>query len=457
MGHFSVEIMRLPGQLSVEINKMEIGALNDHVRHGVFTYALKVALENAARTGIETVSYADIFTAASQTVADLGFGTQQPQAAGDLHDTFLGQAAVSTRVEPVSRTAKGGLTLGAGALSGVTAGSVYGVFATSGAAGGAGAPTVRAVVADGVGEFSANLTPSGPVPAWSALWAREITHKFALRAVSYRIEPGVHRAAEISAALAGVDAFSQSAATAAYSFGRTPNGDIQMFEASGAAVGEAINGAEGADDFKTHIAATAKLIARYHEVLDLGKSGGDTPPKLWIGRPGEEQKGPPTTNARGFAATPYKVIPLVPACKPIFALINTATAPRYLYLIDFEVDRSISVIYPPKGLKDQVAPGAAFYVESKYLRAPNSLSRSQLMLLSTAQSIDATAFEQSADTTSRAIGAPSLLERLLRRAAGGSRGLGETVTAPDWGASMATLDFTPAPAGADGQTCPPPP
>ena len=427
----------------VAANEDEIAALPGHPAHGIFSYAITRALRDAAHNGGHAVSYADIFTAASQVVTDLGYGVQQPQRSGDLHAIFLGQGAVASRVEPVSRVA-GRLTLAIGSLGGISAGSSYGLFPTSGEAGGRQAPSFTATVDDGVTLYSANLTAQGAPPPWPTVWARETNHRFALRTVTYRIDPATPRAGEIAAALKSADALQADGRNPAYVFGKNDRDDIQVSEASGEPVGIPIAGNLDPDAFKAKIAEAAARIARYHEVLALAQGASGTPPKLWIGGPADN--GPPTTGGGGrFEGTPFVKFPLDKTLKLNIALINTAATPRYVYLVDFEIDRSIYLVYPGPHEQTPLAPGAGVYVPQ--IRAPNPQTpgRSQLMLLTTAQPIDAAAFEQSG--VGRGIGAQSPLEKLLWTAAKGSRGLGDPPVAPDWGAAMAIVDVTTAPAG----------
>ena len=424
----------------IAANELEIPALNDHVRHGVFSYAIRKALEDAASNGGHAVSYGDIFAAASQTVTDLGFGTQQPQSAGDLNDIFLGESAVATRVVGVGPGRCGPLTLNAGTLSGVTAGSVWGLFNTSGDAGGAGAPKFTATVGAGVTNFDACLATSGPVPAGFAHAAREMSHRFALRTVTYRIAPDVTRAAEIVAALQPVDALARDDAHGAYVFAAAGVRDVQIQEASGLAVGDPISGALETDDFAAEIAKAGAKVARYHEVLALSDGASTPAPALWLASPSDCNSGPPTTNAARWPGTPYLKLPFDKDLRLCVALINTAPVKRNVYLVDFEIDRGVYLIYPGRKAQAELEPGHAVYVPNNQTLHPTSTGRSVLMLLSTSSPIDASLFEQTG-VGRGAGGGGNPLEQLLRAAAGGSRGAAGAATVADWSVAKAVVDI----------------
>ena len=420
----------------VAANEVKLTGAQAGEVHGVFSFAITQALKDAANNGGHPVSYADIFGDATRIVTARGFGVQQPQAYGDLNGEFLGRGSVAVNVAPVSRDAKGALSLSVGRLSGVTAGSVYGLFPTSAEAGGQGAPTATARVDAGVGEFSATLTPSGPVPPGPNLWAREITHRFELNTVKVRIDSQAGRAAEITGALRTLDAVELVDDNPAYVFRQTSSGDIEVVEATGLAVGDPISGTLPASDFATKVTEAATRIARYHEVLNLAATAAGDPPKIWIGLP-TDRAPPPTGGGSRWPPTPYYKTGLVPALT--IALTNTAQDGRFIYLIDLEEDRSLLLVYPDEGAQYRLEAGHTVIVPPEATLQPTSPGRSQLLLLTTANAIDPSVFNQRGVGRGAGVG-QNALEHLLAAAAHGSRGAADTPIVADWGAATAVVD-----------------
>ena len=424
----------------VEANEVAVTGSQAGETHGVFSYAITQALKDAANNGGHPVSYADIFGDATRIVTARGFGVQQPQAYGDLNGEFLGRGSVAVNVEPVSRDANGALSLTVGRLSGVTAGSIYGLFPTSAEAGGQGAPTSTARVDPGVGEFSATLTPSGPVPAGPNLWAREITHRFELNTVKVRIDSQASRAAEIGAAIKALDAVELVNDDPAYVFRQTASGDIEVVEATGLTVGDPIPGTLPASDFAAKVGEAATRIARYHEVLNLAATAAGDPPKIWIGLPSDRAP-PPMGGGSHWPPTPYYKTGLVPALT--IALTNTAQDGRFIYLIDLEEDRSLLLVYPDQGAQYRLEAGHTVIVPPDATLQHTTPGRSQLLLLTTANPIDPSVFNQ------RGVGRgaeanQNALEHLLAAAAHGSRGAGDSPIVADWGAATAVVDVQSA-------------
>ena len=400
----------------------------DGVTHGVFSYALATALENLGVKNGTAITYADVFAEATRIVKDQGYGAQQPQSEGNLYATFLGRDAISTRMAPVRRAAGGGLALDVGALSGVTIGSTYGLFATSSAAAGDAPATISASVSR-VDAFSAGIVPTAPPPD-GALWARETSHRFAANTVRMRVDATGTARAQILAALAPLDLVQVLDADPQFVL-RADAAGVRLFSAGGDELdGTPLDPAAGG--FAGALGDKVRVVARYQAVLALRESSAGEHPTLSI----LSKDNAPASCDRP-AATPNAE--LTQGDRFVIALTNTAAAPRFLYLFSLQEDFSVVALVPKTRLaNDAVAPGCSVLVpDARAKRA----GRYQLLLLSTTNKVDSGALAQTGVSRDAAPGA-SALERLLRGAEAGSRAVGDPPVV-DWGAATTTVTIKP--------------
>ena len=433
-------------------NETVIAEAGDGRTHGVFSWALKVALDRITADRAADITYADLFAEAGQIMTTLpGAKGQQPwaeaAAAADLYGLVLGQPAAAGRIEPVTSTGDGALTMAAGALSDVTAGSTWGLFArAAGAAGGRSPDAGTAVVVDGVGQTSAMLKALGPPPARGPLWARELTHSLAIPPLRLWVDPATPRAAEITRALLALDAVTVTASHPSFVFHRTETGAARLtLTDSDQNASAPIDPALPDPAFQAAVRAAAVKVARFVEEVSFGYRSAGPPPSLWIGQPDQAPDrfdNPPKVRLyRARAGDAF-----------VTAVTNTAATPRYLYLLAFvDATWDVAQMFPRAGSPTAIEAGSTVRVEAQG-DSDNlcAAGRYDLLLLSSEQPIDPALFVQTGDVRGLTDPDAAPLARLAAAAAAGARPPSGTDAAANWGAAMATIIVDPAPPGSKG-------
>jgi hypothetical protein len=401
--------------------------MDDGQVHGVFSWALAQILLRNSKAGLRTVSYQDIFDEIQRDVFTLGFPDQQPRSEGDLSQTFLGRNPISTQTVRVTAAPGGGLTLGAGSLSGVTVGSTYGLFASNTEAASVAAPTVQATVTT-VSPYDALLTASASTAGDA--WARELQHRVAIHSLRVQVQAPEPTRTAILNVLKTLDLVQAVEANPQFVILADATG-VHFLGADGSVVGEA--GDPASDQFTDKIATAVRRVAEYEAVLALRDGATGAPPSITLLANGALPDSPDPT--------PHVVLAL--GDKPSLSLTNTAPERRHLYLLDLEPDYSIGVIFPRlQGVDDAFEPNTTITLND--VVSADSLGPSQLLLLSTETPIDVAAFRQPGVPRSLG-GEPNALARLLMSAKAGKRDL-EGSPVSDWSASMASVNVVAAPA-----------
>ena len=418
--------------------------MSDGRTHGAFSFALAQALLNAPNTKSSQVSYQDVFDETKRNIASLGYPGQKPMFEGDVTATFLGRRAVSTRVVAVNRGANGELLLAGGSLSGVEAGSIYGLFGSNAEAASDALPadTPKAIVASPVGPYSAPLKadPSSPAPA-NPTWARELEHKYSAQGLIVEI-----RAAdpELDTTIRGLlsdpdltlvrikDANVQAAADP---------GRAQYLVVADAQ-GVHIRAADGTQKFDTldpksstftkDLTTDIKHIAAYETLLSLRKGASDAQPTIVLSAYDQDGREVPAVDG---ALTVKKGL------KASVILRSQTPTPRLLYLFVLdETTFDIDVLYPRRSHQsDWFDQNGQADITDDIDWAHDTAGPLQLLLIGSSQEIDADAFRQGTQAASRGI-ASSPLQTLLLSAKTGKRGLNEPA-ATTWGAAIATINI----------------
>ncbi len=391
--------------------------------HGVFTWALARTLMSPVPAGRAARSYQDIYDDTARTMSSNGFPSQSPTSEGDLSATFLGRNADATRTVRLARLAGGGIGIESGALSGVTIGSVYGLFANNSDAAGDGAPSIKATVTS-VGPYSATLSPDSP-PGSEIGWARELDHKLADQSLRVEIRASEPLKTTIGKILGEQTLVKQVETDPRFIIVGDAAG-VHFLGVDGSTVGEA--GDPKSDQFAARIGDAVRKVAEYEAILTLYRGATGAAPTITL------VNGAPDTND----PDPTPMVKLTLGDSPTLALTNTAKEPRHLYLLDLEPDYSVNIIYPRQRHTDDVFPPKTTSVVGVVVK-PSSVGQSQLLLLSTRDPIDVASFRQSGIARSLT-GAPNALERLLIAAKAGRRSLDASTVVVDWSASMAKVD-----------------
>ena len=354
-------------------------------------------------------------------MASSGFPSQVSTSEGDLSATFLGQNALSSRVVRLNPH-DGGTYINSGTLSGVTQGSIYGLFATNSEAAGTTPPTVRAKVAS-VTPYYAKLAPDAPVGPGLA-WGREIEHKLADQSLRVRIDAPKDVAEKIHDVIKDQSLVLEVKDDPQFVIKADAAG-VHFFGADGSLKGEA--GSASSPDFPAKIADAVRKVAEYEAILSLYKGATGDPPSITLANDQPDTNNPP----------PTPQVRLSIGAHPFLALTNTATDSRYLYLLDLEPDYSVNILYPRQNKTEDLFTAGKTIQAGQIIR-PTTVGASKLILLSTHDPIDVGSFRQSG--VARSIGGtPSTLERLLMAAKAGKRSIESSAAVVDWSASEATV------------------
>jgi hypothetical protein len=402
--------------------------MDDKKIHGVFSWALAQILLKNSRAGLRTVNYQDVFDEIQRDVVTLGFPQQQPRSEGDLAQPFLGRAPVSTATAPVTAAPDGGLTLASGALSGVTMGSTYGLFANDTEAASGAAPSVQATVTQ-VGPYTAQLTAS-PKPAIPVAWARELQHKVAIASLRVQVQGNGAFRAKVAAVLSGLDLVQLVDDNPRFVIVADGN-KVHFLGVDGSSAGK--DSDPTSSDFAETLTLAVKAVAEYEAVFALRDGATGDPPTLSVLPPDDTTHDPATP-------TPHVVLNF--GVRPVFTLTNTAAEPRYLYLLGLGSDYSVVPLFPVENIRDASEIGGSTTVRD--LIEANSVGRSQLLLLSTPTPIDVVSLRTPG--LPRSIpGPPNPLETLLQSAKSGTRTT-STAQVASWSATMVSVDVLPNPA-----------
>ncbi len=408
--------------------------------HGVFSYALAKALRDASATNGLNLSYQDMFEEAKRNVTSLGYAGQKPTSDGAVTATFLGHKAVSARVLAVKHGEGGGLVLAGGSLSGVEAGSVYGLFATNAQAASGAPPTSgrTATVASPVGAYAARLIrDAASSTAIDPKWARELQHKYSTQGLVVEIrvaDPMLDKKIwdlltdpDLSLVQAIDPTFHKQAdASRPQYFVVADARGVQLRSADGAEVGGLLDPKDPL--FADKLMRSIRLTAKYETILGLRKGAVDVQPTISLSSFGQDGREMPVTGS---------VMTIKRAQEGKIILTNNAPTARYLYL--FILDPStlgIKLVEARRDTPVRFEAGQFATYSGTINWKDDTAGRVELLTLSTAEPINAAEFNQEGVTR----GAPANpLEDLVLSAKTGTRSHAEPPVTT-WGAAIATID-----------------
>ena len=408
-------------------------------RAGVFTSAL---IDTLHAPGMVSATFGDIIREVQLRVAQRGHAAQTPSAEGRLTASF--GARRRSAVLFAVRADQAAVTLAAGRLSGITAGSRFALYPDQAAALAHSGQLANASVAS-VGDASAVLTLSGgatlPEHMPEHMVAEEIAHFFPPDAVALRndLPPGVARDA-VGAAVraAGFVAAGGAGATRI----ALADGRVVLRADDGTVLADKL-GSPGDPGFAAALKKELQKIARVHQLLALrtatagGASSAGAPLDFCIAADGYRVSACPAPNAGG-------VRKLADSSRFTAAVINRGTRPVFVYLLAIDPRNAVDLILPAPGEIDRKLRVGAVNARARRNMEFELPGAYRFIAIASDTAIRAVAFEQSGNGT-RDID-PSPLERLLRAANAGTRDTGITAVG-NWSAQVATaiVESKPAP------------
>ena len=404
-------------------------------RAGVFTNAL---IDTLRMPGMRDGTFGDIIKEVRLRVAKRGHVAQTPSAEGEL-TAALGSRSRSPMLFAATASA-GALTLQAGSLSGVTAGSRFALYASQADAVARRAQLATATVSaldDGTAQLKLDGEPAVALPA--DLVAEEIAHFFPpdLIEVSNDLPAGPAREAA-GAALAQVEFVSV-----------VPAGATRLTLADGSSTRLALRADDGtvltdtlgeASDpaFGERLTAELHKVARVAQLLSIRTLDE----REALGSPWTVQV---CVDAQGYRAT---------SCPPLqdggvrrigidkrssATVINRGTRPVYIYVLAIDPRNAVDLILPKPGEFDRkLQPNQPYRRSEMGFTIPGTY---RFLTIVTDRPIRAEAFQQSGNGTRSLAPCVSPLERLLCTSSRGSRDVGVTAVG-NWSAQVTTALVT---------------
>ncbi len=364
-----------------DAKEVDVGSAQGRVgtRAGVFTTALAAALVATPRA-----SFADL---AARVVTDVTARTrsrQVPHAEGALRATLDGPEIRVPTLDVALDTGTGRLVLAGGGLIGVTPGSRYAIFPSTGAAlqASGGQPLLTARVAQ-IYAGTALLTPDGPLPAdlRGRLVAREIAHEFGGRVLGLAVGDAEARPF--------VEKLGFVAENPRGPFALEPSGDGLLLRGRGGVELAALPPAS-APDFGVRLAAALEKVARVERWLALvrPRAGAVSPVRLCVQN---------VANPADFA--PASCPPGDPALKllqpAMIGVVNGAAAPRFVYVLAVGRKYEVTLVMPAFGAVDPaLQPNQTLTPPPGQRIRPNEVGELRFVALASDQPLNATALEQ---------------------------------------------------------------
>jgi hypothetical protein len=349
----------------------EVGAVG--ARAGVFTTALASAI-----TATPRASFADLAARVVEDVTRATGGRQRPHAEGALRATLGGPEIKVPTFEVVLDGGK--LVMAGGGLVGITVGSRFDLFASTGSAVGGGSGLKARVVELSAG--SAVLQPESALPPGlpGRLVAREFAHDFGGQVLRLAVaEP---------AALPVVQKLGFVALDPASRFRLAPDGGGVLL--SGPAGVLARLPAASAPQFGVQLAAALEKVARVEQWLarlqprdgvSLCVQNVDNPDEL-------DPKWCPDQPPGG---------PILKVDKPIMvSVVNKAPAPRFVTVLAIGDKYSVTQVLPGFGARDPaIDAGQAVRIPPGQELLPDGPGRLRFVVLSSDRLLNAGVLEQS--------------------------------------------------------------
>lgn len=407
---------------------------------GVFTTALVAAIN-----ALPGASFADIIEEAQRGTEAIGHGQQHPAAEGALDQGFNGGGSPALLLAASHGAA--GITLAAGSLSGLTAGSSFALFGSWTDARNAHQPPLATGHLSAVDMDTATLVLDAPAALPAQLVARETQHLFGKLKLNVRVAIPDNATGARQRAIAAVQAlpFAQLAEPAEIVLDVRGNGSAPL---------------EVETTFGDGIAELAPMAdpAQPRQLQDILAMGARVDALLAL------RTNPATANlvtcvdnaffpitpaiACPAPASPGGVAPhqlMVPpqrqlvANQPIhFAVANTAPAPRFVYVFLIDDHNNVTLLTPQDA---PLAPGRVQLIT--FAVDTGGLKRFLVLATDAQHPINASVLEQG-EGARDAESCASVLEKLLCQAGSGARD-SATVRAGAWSAIVTTanVDFAP--------------
>lgn len=403
---------------------------------GVFTSALIDALRMPS---LRHATFGDIIREVQLRVSESGHTAQRPSAEGQLTASLGRRNGAPVLFE--ARGAGQSATMYAGALSGVTAGSRFALYASQADAV-AGRPPLAEAAVDKVEAEQAQLkviegsAKAGGLP-FGQLYAEETAHFLEPALLGVSVSDGPLQG-QVLAALKGVV------------FARVdPAGAVRIVPASDDPARVGLRAADGTllaalgrvdgPEFAGLLADELRKVARVQQLLAL--------------RTGASASGPfaittcVATDAEEGGCPALEIGELRRIGKGLkFAtrLSNRGSRPAYLYLLAIDPRNAVTLVVPRRGEIDQPIGPRKTYGRSGIWTDLPGLYR--FVAIASAKPIRADAFEQSGNGTRGIDACASPLERLICSANDGLRDVSVT-SMGDWSAQVSTLLVTDGGAG----------
>ena len=412
-------------------------------RAGVFTSAL---IDTLHAPGMVSATFGDIIREVQLRVAQRGHAAQTPSAEGRLTASF--GARSRSAVLYAVRADKAAVTLAAGRLSGITAGSSFALYPDQAAAlahSGQLASASVASVGDAVAVLTlgsgAKLPERMPEHMPEHMVAEEIAHFFPpdAMALSNDLPPGAARDA-VGAALraAGFIAAGGAGATRI----ALADGRVVLRADDGTVLADKL-GSPGDPGLAAALKKELQKIARVRQLLALrtatagGESSAGAPLDFCIAADGYRVSACPAPDAGGMRK-------LAGSGRFTAAVINRGTRPVFVYLLAIDPRNAVDLILPAPGEIDRKLRVGAVNARARRNMEFKLPGAYRFIAIASDIAIRADAFEQSGNGT-RDID-PSPLERLLRSANAGTRDTGIAAVG-NWSAQVATaiVESKPAP------------
>ncbi|KRA84473.1 caspase family protein [Altererythrobacter sp. Root672] len=416
-----------------EAQETASGAVGE--RAGVFTNAL---IDTLRMPGMRDGTFGDIIKEVRLRVAKRGHIAQTPSAEGEL-TAAMGSRSRSPMLFEGSASGET-VTLNGGALSGITSGSRFALYANQADAVAGRARLATATVVgldDGAAELKLDAPAASTLP--DSVVAEEIAHFFPadLIEVSNGLPAGPERDAA-DAALAGIQ-FVRA----------TPDGATHLVLVEGSSTQVALRADDGtlltdtlgeATDpaFGERLAAELQKVARVAQLLSIRTTGerdgsrAQMPVDVCIDADGYRATSCPPPQAGGVRR--------IGLDKTITAtVINRGTKPIYLYLLAIDPRNAVDLILPKPGEFDQMLQPNQPYRRSQM--AFDAAGPYRFLTIATDRPIRAEAFQQSGNGARDLAACVSPLERLLCSSSQGARDTGVTAVG-DWSAQVTTALVT---------------
>jgi Caspase domain len=409
------------GEQAHEVSSGEVGARVA----GVFTTALSQSMR-----ANRNATFGDLIRDIRARVAASGQASQTPAAEGELRAS-LGSGAQDAVTFDVSGK-NGQYGLNAGALSGITPGSVFALYATQNAAFAANAIPLAIGRVVSIEDYKAKLeveNKSGKnLP--DALVALETQHAFGNAVIRVaNMATVANEKAAINAAIARI-AFAKIVANPSVQIvtDETRAGIALLKTRDGQLIGAL--GKYDDPNFADNVRIGLKKVLRVEQLLKLAR-GSDL--RFCIAHMPYD---PPADACPAKERRDLRV--LKANSESLVTVHNTAAVPRFVYVFGIDPSYGVALVLPKPGAIEPALEQSRAYrdpADPLLVRVPGTY---RFVTIATREPINAAALEQGGIARRGASSCNTALEEILCAATSGTRG-GTSVKASDWSAIIETV------------------